>query len=84
MSLESDCMSVSYFVYENRNYDVIRVHKNECVYCRCGAGLKGNGSQKRSIWTGPYTSIKDAVDAALLLGRLDTAGCRRCLQDLNI
>lgn len=67
-----------YFVYEHYGYDLVRLHKGSCRFCKNGTGLKGRGSTKTGQWL-PAQSLTDAIALARTIGRLDTAACSWCL-----
>ena len=72
-----------YYVYENYNFDMVRLHRGTCRCCNYGRGLKGRGSTNTGRWI-PAETLEAAIRLALSLDRFDVAACKRCLRGVTI
>lgn len=73
-----------FFVYEHYRFDIVRIHKGDCVYCRRGSGLKGRGTTRTGRWLPPVQSFAEAAKLALSIGRPDVAACKFCLRGFQV
>ena len=71
----------SYWVYEDRPTNRVRIHKAACKFCNDGRGLHGSRLPDNE-WHGPFETLENATDKALETGRSDIGGCGSCLPDL--
>jgi len=56
---------MSFFIYENWRAGTHKavLHRDDCGYCKFGAGLSGGTNPRNGSWHGPYISLSVATRA---------------------
>ena len=74
--------AMTYWVYVDDPTNRVRVHRGSCSYCNDGRGMK-ESRLPDNRWHGPYATEREAIDIALMTGRLDAKGCWFCLGEVG-
>lgn len=59
-------MKTTYYFYLNFprfSEKKILIHRNTCLKCKNGAGLRSGGSNEKGFWAGPFKRYDDATAA---------------------
>ena len=71
-----------FWVFHSHSKARARIHREECLFCRSGQGLK-KGPRPTDEWSGPFDGLDDAEDFMLDLfrdrRRADKYYCSHCL-----
>jgi hypothetical protein len=75
---------MSYWVYENTNYEIVRIHRGDCTFCKEGKGIHGGGKRVSGQWLGPFSELNEAIELARHQHQPDTRPCKFCMKQIKV